>query len=236
MDFWTRIDSILEENSLLKHPFYQAWTLGRLTREDLRFYAGQYYHQESRFPTFLSAVHSRCPDLPTRQALLKNLNEEEAGPENHPELWLRFAEGIGARREEAAKAAAEPETAACVNTFEEITRQGHWTAGLAALYAYEVQQPQVAQTKLDGLKRFYGVDGGSAASFFEVHRELDAWHSKSERGILQEAVAAGPSLHAGIEDAVRRSSLALWGLLDGVSRVRGIEKACAGAGTVPAVN
>mgnify|MGYP001576512117 FL=1 len=223
MEFWTRIDSIIEENSLLKHPFYQAWSMGRLTREDLRFYAGQYYHQESRFPTFLSAVHSRCPDLKTRQALLQNLVEEESGEENHPELWLRFAEGVGADRGQTAKAGAEAETASCVGAFEEITRQGHWTEGLAAVYAYEVQQPRVAQTKLDGLGRFYGVSGGPATAFFEVHRELDAWHSKSEKGILDDAIAADPSLKEGVEKAVRRSSRALWTLLDGVSRVRGIE-------------
>ena len=226
MDFWTKIDSIIAENSLLKHPFYQAWSMGRLTQEDLRFYAGQYYHQESRFPTFLSAVHSRCPSLDVRQALLKNLVEEESGDENHPELWLRFSEGLGALREETAKAAPEPETAACVAAFEDITRQGHWTAGLAALYAYEVQQPEVAQTKLDGLRSFYGLEGGRATSFFEVHRELDAWHSRSEKDILDRAVVSDPSLESGIEDAVRRSSRALWGLLDGVARVRGIE-ACA---------
>ena len=34
----------------------------------------------------------------TRQLLLENLNEEEKGKENHPELWMRFAEGMGNSR------------------------------------------------------------------------------------------------------------------------------------------
>ena len=29
------IDRIIEERSLLKHPFYQAWSDGKLTRESL---------------------------------------------------------------------------------------------------------------------------------------------------------------------------------------------------------
>ena len=72
-NFWSEIDAILAAKSLLKHPFYQAWTMGTLTRDDLAYYAQQYFQQEARFPRFVSAVHSNCPEIKTRQMLLENL-------------------------------------------------------------------------------------------------------------------------------------------------------------------
>ena len=70
---------------LLTHPFYQAWSMGDLSLGSLREYPKQYYHQVEAFPTYVSAVHANCPDLPTRQYLLENLIEEERGADNRPE-------------------------------------------------------------------------------------------------------------------------------------------------------
>jgi len=90
-----KIDNDIAEKHLLKHPFYLAWTRGELSREALADYARQYYHHVAAFPTYLSAAHAKCGDQPTRKQLLKNLIDEEAGSPNHPELWLKFTEGLG---------------------------------------------------------------------------------------------------------------------------------------------
>ena len=219
--WWQEIETILDEKSLLKHPFYQAWTMGTLTREDLSLYAQQYYQQESRFPRFVSAVHSSCPELKVRQELLKNLNEEESGPENHPELWLRFASSVGASRESVKDAEMLPQTAKCVSTFETLSR-GEWRKGLAALYAYEAQQPAVAKTKVEGLKARYGLETEDALGFFQVHQEADAWHSEVEKRILLEQADRDPELKAEIKDSIERACDALNTLLDGVCEKRGI--------------
>src|SRR5450631_4396761 len=122
--------------------------MGSLTRDDLAYYAQQYYQQEARFPRYVSAVHSNCPELKTRQMLLENLTSEESGPDNHPELWLRFAVAVGASRGSVLNAEANQGTKRCVETFERLSR-GSWRTGLAALYAYEAQQPAVAKTKIE---------------------------------------------------------------------------------------
>ena len=112
--FWREVEGILESTSLLKHPFYQAWTMGKLTREDLAVYAQQYYQQEVRFPRYISAVHSNCPELTVRQTLIENLTHEESGPENYPELWLAFAGAVGASRESVQNAEMNAGTKKCV--------------------------------------------------------------------------------------------------------------------------
>ncbi len=222
---WSRIEAVLEEKSLLKHPFYQAWNMGTLTREDLSHYAQQYYAQESRFPRYLSAVHSNCPDAATRRVLLDNLNHEEAGPDNHPELWLRFAETVGADRASVLSAVPHAKTTECVESFDRLSR-GSWQTGLAALYAYEVQQPTVAKTKVDGLVSKYGLNSKAALGFFQVHETLDAWHSESEKNILDGEVKRDPALADELVKSVSSACDALNALLDGVCEARGIACAC----------
>ena len=89
-----QIDAAVSEYAMLSHPFYQLWSEGKLDQTVIGKYSAQYYAHVKAFPTYVSAVHSRCDDLPVRQLLLENLIEEERGGENHPELWLRFAEGL----------------------------------------------------------------------------------------------------------------------------------------------
>ena len=214
---WTReIDALVERKHLLKHPFYTAWTEGTLPMEALRGYAGQYYRHVLSFPTYLSAVHSETPDLETRQYLLENLIDEERGSENHPELWLRFAEGIGCRREDVRLAAPLPETAACDETFRRVAGSGA-AAGLAALYAYESMVPAVAESKIDGLKRHYGIDGEETLRFFDVHLEVDERHADVARDLLERTVPA--DARASAVQAASDALDALWALLDGVTRV-----------------
>src|SRR5260370_39410762 len=154
-DLIATLNAMVAERSLLKHPFYQEWSAGRLTLERLRNYAAQYYRHVEAFPRYLSALHSRIEDLPTRQALLDNLIDEERGADNHPELWLRFAEGLGTSRESVLAAAPTPSTRKLVETFARLAREGPLPARLAALYVYEAQIPPVATAKIEGLKHVY---------------------------------------------------------------------------------
>jgi pyrroloquinoline-quinone synthase len=206
---------MVEERSLLKHPFYLEWTRGTLERERLRNYAAQYYRHVEEFPRYLSAIHSRCTDIATRQALLENLIEEERGEENHPELWLRFAEGLGVAREAVLDAPPLPGTAGLVETFGRLTRVRPIEAGLAALYVYESQMPSVASAKIDGLKRFYGVEDDRALGFFKVHQEADIWHARTGARLIEEHAGRNDSAVA-VLDAGREALSALWTMLDGV--------------------
>ncbi len=109
-------------------------------------------------PRFLSALHTRTESAEVRQQILDNLWDEEHGKDNHAELWLRFAEGIGVDRDDVKSAQRNEATDALVKTYEEITREAPVAAGVAALYAYERQVPQTSGSKIEGLARNYGVE------------------------------------------------------------------------------
>src|SRR3979490_2927643 len=115
-----KIDGDIAEKHLLKHPFYLAWTRGELSREALTDYARQYYHHVAAFPTYLSAAHAACDDQATRKQLLDNLVDEEGGTANHPELWMKFAQGLGLKEVELAKTPKQPETKNLIDTFRSI--------------------------------------------------------------------------------------------------------------------
>jgi pyrroloquinoline-quinone synthase len=214
-EFETALAAAVMDYSMLKHPFYVAWTEGKLSQEILAEYAKQYYAHVQAFPTYVSAVHSRCDDVALRQELLENLIEEERGTENHPELWLRFAEGLGASRDDVKAAKLLPLTAASVARLQSLTQSDDFRCGLAALYAYEFQIPEVARTKREGLKSFYGIDSERAVSFFRVHEDIDVLHQQTAKQILGDRCQTAEDQVSAIESA-RESAKALWSFLDGV--------------------
>jgi pyrroloquinoline-quinone synthase len=215
-EFENQLREAVMEYSMLKHPFYVAWTEGKLSKAVLAEYAKQYYAHVRAFPTYVSGVHSRCEDVSIRQQLLENLIEEERGEDNHPELWLRFAEALGVTREAVKTAELLPATRASVASMKSLTQNEDYRAGLAALLAYESQIPEVAQTKREGLKDFYGIEDERAISFFRVHETIDLLHQHVEMQVL-EAECQGPADQNCAIASAREAARALWGFLDGVS-------------------
>ena len=213
----SRIDSKVAERAMLSHPFYQAWTEGRLPLDTLRDYARQYFHHVEAFPRAVSAVHSACPDRDGRRMLAENLAEEEgveAGKQDHASLWLMFACGLGENEGAVRAQPLNAETRELIETFRRLSRRSY-ASGLGALYAYESQFPGVASTKIEGLIERYGISDEETLRFFRVHESADVDHSRVCRELLdrlpeaerEEAVAAGEEL-AG----------ALWNFLSGVER------------------
>jgi pyrroloquinoline-quinone synthase len=220
--FFDRLDAAIAEYSLLKHPFYQAWSAGTLTPETLRVYAGQYYQFETRFPTFISAVHANTENIEHRKQLLLNLAEEEQGEVNHPELWLRFADSVGADRSESKNAAQFPETTNLIETLRAITRNADTLEGVAALYGYESQIPEISTTKIEGLTTHYGVTSDEGLSFFRVHEQADEVHRTAERDIMSELIKSKEDEDRAVE-AAQRVAIAFYQMLDGIVRECNVE-------------
>jgi pyrroloquinoline-quinone synthase len=216
-EFLTALDAIVAEKHLLKHPFYQLWSQGKLTLENLREYAISYYPHVAAFPTYVSGVHSGCEDAALRQELLENLIEEERGTQNHPALWRRFASSLCASDQTLSAVPRTPEVADAIAEFRRSTREGSVAEGLAALYAYESQIPEVSKTKREGLAAFYGVTDEDATRFFSVHETADVWHREVEREALGR-VADTPEARRDALEAARRCCDALNRALDGVMR------------------
>jgi len=211
-----KIDNDIAEKHLLKHPFYLAWARGELSKEALTDYAKQYYHHVAAFPTYLSALHAKCDDQPTRKQILSNLIDVEAGSPNHPELWKQFANALSVDDRDLAKTEQQQETKKLIDTFRSVCRDKSTAEGLAALYAYESQIPAICESKIDGLKKYYGFNDPKGYEYFSVHIEADKEHSAAEREMLRAKI--DNQNIANVRTSVNRVLDALWEMLSGVCR------------------
>jgi pyrroloquinoline-quinone synthase len=217
--FHSALEERIVRYDLLCHPYYKAWTAGQLTRDDLREYAADYWHHVAAFPAYLSALHSRLEDGEVRRAVLRNLCEEEIAGRPHSELWLDFAEGMGADRNEVRTREPLAEVRELIAEFCRVAREGSTAEALATFYAYESQVPRVAKQKADGLAQRYGADA-KTCGYFELHQFADVEHSHVWRELLSAEVTAHPEQTEAALDAAESAAKALWHALDGMEARR----------------
>jgi pyrroloquinoline-quinone synthase len=222
--FWQKADQEIAKYDLLKHAFYQAWSAGELTKEDLKFYAEQYFHQVTQFPTYLTSLHSRLPEGAMRRDVLANAYEEECDGIAHSDLWLRFAEGMGGAASNLNEKTPIPEVGDLLNTFRALAVEAPVASAFGALFAYESQVPKIAAEKRNGLKQHYGADDRTC-SYFTLHEKADIHHASVWRKIISALVEENDQHAAEALEGISRAARALWMALDGIERDRPNHKA-----------
>ena len=184
--FFVELSSIIENKSILKHPFYQCWQAGKLEKSELQEYMKQYYHFEDAFPRFMSGMHTNCADSNMRKVMLKDLIGEEGEATNHVDQLLTFSEALGLSREEVLNSKANQNTTEAIKTFLELSQDKDLNKGLSALATYKEQIAKVAVTKEVGLKDYYNVTGDEALQFFRTHAKKNtAWHELLDNNISE---------------------------------------------------
>lgn len=218
-DFLSALNDRIAKYDLLCHPYYQAWSAGTLTREDLAAYASDYYHHVAAFPAYLSAFHSRLEDGELRRSVLRNLADEEISGVAHSDLWLNFAQGLGADREQVRSSQPIEQVLEAVAWFRGIASNGSRAEALAAFYAYESQVPRVAAEKSKGLKERYGADRKTCA-YFDLHKYADVEHSRVWADLLAAELQAYPDQREAALKAAENTAKILWRVLDGMEARR----------------
>jgi pyrroloquinoline-quinone synthase len=211
-----QLDAAIAAKNLLNHPFYQDWQAGKLTKENLQLYAAQYYRHVEAFPKHLRVLAARTAG-PIRKIVEENLAEEENPNASHPKLWRDFAASLGVGEDDITCCPALPGTQNVVQTFREICGDRTVPEAVAALYAYEAQVPEIATTKIAGLKKFYSITQPEALAYFEVHAEADLAHRAAWRNWLLENANED---HAEILATTNEALDALWGALDAVHQTK----------------
>ena len=219
--FSKELNQKLDQYHLLNHPFYKSWNEGKLTREIIKDYSEQYYQHVKAFPRYISATHSLCEDIEKRKILLENLNDEENRDADHPKLWKNFAIAMGADSEKIEEVKAEQFTKDLIDNFFKNGRSTY-AEGLASLYTYERQIPEIADTKIKGLKKFYGVNSKEGLEFFETHKKADVYHrvecEKLLDGLSKEEQSAA-------EKAALSTAKYLWNFLSGIAAKHNLQAA-----------
>ena len=211
--FSKELNNKLDKFHLLKHPFYQIyWNEGKLTREIIKDYAEQYYQHVKAFPRYISATHSICEDIEKRRILLENLQDEENKDGDHPKLWKNFAKALGAD-ESIENVKLDVFTKKMIENFFKQARKSY-AEGLASLYTYERQIPEIAETKIQGLKKFYGVTSKEGLEFFEAHKSADVIHRAECEKLLDDLSKPEQKI---AEKASLMTAEHLWNFLSGMT-------------------
>ncbi|HWF31202.1 MAG TPA: iron-containing redox enzyme family protein [Solirubrobacteraceae bacterium] len=216
MNVLARLDEARSEINVLEHPFYQRWSAGELSPAELGLYAGEYREAVVALAQASSLAAQKA--APKHAPGLARHAAEEA---QHVELWDRFASETDER------AGAAPTGGAALGMLAETDDcAAAWTAGerllehLAVLYAIEASQPEIAQTKLEGLSEHYGYrPEGPAVEYFTLHERLDREHARQARELIAELIAEVEDEDELVDVMVERARAALlgnWALLDGV--------------------
>ena len=219
--FSKKLNNKLDQYHLLNHPFYKSWNEGKLTREIIKDYAEQYYQHVKAFPRYISATHSICEDIEKRKILLENLQDEENPNADHPKLWKNFALAMGADPDKIENVKREWFTNDMIENFFYQARKSY-AEGLASLYTYERQIPEIAETKIRGLKNFYGVTSKEGLEFFEAHKAADVIHRKECEKLL-DALTEEEKEKA--EKASVLTARYLWNFLSGMTTKHNLQVA-----------
>ena len=199
---WDRIEESRSRHNVLEHPFYQRWSAGELSADELARYSGQYRHATEAIARLCADTIGMAPSE-RRDEIARHAEEEQ----DHIRLWDDFVEAAGGE----IGAEPTPETTECVR---EWTANGGYLTALARLYAIESGQPEISRTKREGLASFYGIANGSGTAYFRVHETRDAEHAAQARELIAEL--AGPGDEDEIVAAAESAMRSNWRLLDGV--------------------
>ena len=197
-----QINLQIEKHSLLKHKFYKMWSEGELTKDHLKGYSKEYFQLVKSVPHFVENISSLTDDDPSIKAVLRETLNEES---EHIELWVKFAVGLGIPRDELLDYAGSRKTNEAVSQLKKLTASSLEEAA-SAMYAYEMEIPKISRSKLEGLKKFYGLDNsydnGNITRYFEIHEQVDIRHAANWRQMLQN-VADESKTKSVIESAYR---------------------------------
>ncbi len=202
MSIIKKIDAMIEERSLLKHPFYEMWSDGKLTKESLAGYSKEYFQLVKAVPSFMAPIIEKAPDSVISE-LIANQQEES----DHVKPWINFAGELGISENELIPYTGLTKTRNAVSDLNELMNT--YEGGACAMYAFEKEIPKISQTKLDGLAEFYGITSNEATEYFKLHTEADIRHAASWRNIIEKSSTDSNNLIEIAEKSISAQNLLL---------------------------
>ena len=197
-----RIDEMIEERSLLKHPFYQMWSDGKLSLDSLTGYSKEYFQLVKAVPSFMTPIIKQAPDS-LRSELTSNQEEEV----EHIKPWMRFAEALGVDQKELDQYQGLPKTRKAISQLSSL--MDSFEEGSCAMYAFEKEIPKISQIKLEGLAEFYGISSEEATEYFKLHTEADIRHAAAWRKALEQSSSKNEDLIQITEKSISAQNLLL---------------------------
>jgi pyrroloquinoline-quinone synthase len=177
-----QIDLEIERYSLLKHDFYRLWQEGKLTSDHLAGYSKEYFQLVKAVPLLVENA-LRTNKVKKYEKSIQTILQDER---EHIEPWIKFSSSLQVDRTELMDCVGEDLTKQSVDNMIKLS-ESSFEEAVAVLYAFEKQLPKISETKLDGLAKFYGITDGDSSEYFNIHKDIDIYHSKIWENIIKES-------------------------------------------------
>ena len=174
-----RIDQEVDKRSLLKHPFYKMWSNGELSIDHLQGYSLEYFQLVKMVPEMVNNILMKMGESKLRSIVEDSQKEEES----HVEPWIRFASSIGVKKKDLLNHVCDENTREAVSSLADLTRNSLDEA-ICAMYAYELDLPNISRSKIEGLNKFYNLSSSDSTNYFEIHQEADIRHAAIWRNMI----------------------------------------------------
>lgn len=175
------INNNIEKYSLLKHEFYRLWQNGQLSMDHLAGYSKEYFQLVKTVPLLIENILKNNQNDKYVDLIKNNLVDEQ----DHIKPWITFSSFLGIPEDELLEYSSEGLTKEAIDDLIDLSKSS-FEEGVAALYAFEKELPKISDTKLAGLDQFYGIKNSKAQEYFNIHKEIDIYHSKVWEKILNE--------------------------------------------------
>lgn len=190
------------------HPFFAALERGEVPKDVVGRWVTQFYPWLACVPLAMAERFARCswePRFdPYRKMILDQLVEEAGDPKGHepghPELWLRFCEGLGLDRKAVQSATLLPSTLVAIDDFLYINREVPFYVSAGG--SSEPPNVELCQRLLPAFRKHYGVDEAHL-TYYTLHVTADEDHSRWV-GQMVADFAATPEIRRQMWDAMLR--------------------------------
>lgn len=175
-----RIDQEVDKKSLLKHSFYKMWSNGELSIDHLQGYSLEYFQLVKVVPELVNNILLKMGESKLSSIVEESKKEEES----HVEPWIRFAGSLGVKKNDLLNYVCDENTKKAVSSLLDLTRNSLDEA-ICAMYAYEMDLPNISKSKIEGLNKFYNLSSSDSRNYFEIHQEADIRHAEIWRNMIR---------------------------------------------------
>jgi len=225
-DFVKEIQQMVRAKHSKNHPVIGMIEEGKLDREALKGFVGQFYlFFPKPFPKPIAAMLARCPEDPELEKMwIENVVEEGTGEitgtDSHKALFIRFAKACGyADKAELDRIEPTPETQAFLDWRELLMSQRTWLELYACQgFCLEGTASERMTRIVSGLTKHYGFNRESEdIRYWTLHMGVDEEHMKVGPLAVERYGVTEPQQVA-VRAAVQKTLDQFWLAFDGIVR------------------
>jgi len=156
------------------------WSNGELGIDHLQGYSLEYFQLVKAVPELVNNILLKMGESKLRSIVEESQKEEES----HVAPWIRFANSLGVKKKDLLNHVCDENTKEAVSSLVDLTRNSLDEA-ICAMYAYEMDLPNISRSKIEGLNKFYNLSSSDSRNYFEIHQEADIRHAAIWRNMIR---------------------------------------------------